>query len=637
MENIVENIIENTRIFEENAELIKSSAPDLDFEALKGMPAKNCAVETAKNGLPTLTYDTGEGFIRLHSAYDPHREAELIAEDIIQGLNYNAMILLYGIGLGYRLNSVLDRVNEGYDIVVIEPDPEIFACMLKHVAINKNISKSRFVFLVGMDDAGLSKNLSNLVNMGNIYNIQPFSSRAYGRIFERESESVRRLFLKEIEESVIRRNTMVGLSDIWFENQMKNVKYLYGAHDAKVFKGALKGRPAVLVASGPSLNKNVSLLKEIQGRVFICCAYTSLRVLERAGVSADMMFAIDGRQIVYPHDERPFDEPLFTALSANTELLRAHTGRKIFSNASTEVVYQLIFGETGEISGSLAGGESVAHHMINFLRYAGASRVIFLGLDLALSDDKNHADGTYYDGRNRRADDIALGTEMLVDDNFGGKIPTTNVLSMFLTGVNKLIEQAASDPDPDSETYFVNATEGGAKIQGAEFITFREAIDKYCRGADTSLGPLLDGIYGHEHLFARGRLENTAEMLENTLRGLRDVMPVLEDACECAGKFERMYRYDDQPDAREVDGFLRRLGVFDGKISAAGQELKILSLIFQNTMDQLCVSRRHDEGEGPFAAKQTRLLYEGLKKSCLRAIPLVEETLNELEGLKNAH
>ena len=51
-------------------------------------------------------------------------------------------------------------------------------------------------------------------------------------------------------------------------------------HDLKV----TNVEDAVVVASGPSLNKNVHVLNEIQDAVFIVAALQSLSVLHDAGV-----------------------------------------------------------------------------------------------------------------------------------------------------------------------------------------------------------------------------------------------------------------------------------------------------------------------------------------------------------------
>ena len=50
---------------------------------------------------------------------------------------------------------------------------------------------------------------------------------------------------------------------------------------------------AVIVASGPSLNKNVGKLRDIQDKVFIVTALRSLPVLNAAGVSPDLVIQLD--------------------------------------------------------------------------------------------------------------------------------------------------------------------------------------------------------------------------------------------------------------------------------------------------------------------------------------------------------
>ena len=60
-------------------------------------------------------------------------------------------------------------------------------------------------------------------------------------------------------------------------------------HDLKV----ANVEDAVVVASGPSLNKNVHVLNEIQDAVFIVAALRSLSVLNDAGVIPDLVIQLD--------------------------------------------------------------------------------------------------------------------------------------------------------------------------------------------------------------------------------------------------------------------------------------------------------------------------------------------------------
>ena len=52
-------------------------------------------------------------------------------------------------------------------------------------------------------------------------------------------------------------------------------------------------KDAVVVAAGPSLDKNVDKLRKIQRNVFIVAALRSLPVLQAAGVEPDLVVQLD--------------------------------------------------------------------------------------------------------------------------------------------------------------------------------------------------------------------------------------------------------------------------------------------------------------------------------------------------------
>jgi hypothetical protein len=78
----------------------------------------------------------------------------------------------------------------------------------------------------------------------------------------------------------------------WATNVIKNLPSLSNA--CNLHQLSVDGvKDAVIVASGPSLDKNVSLLKEVQDNVFIVAALRSLPVLNAAGVTPDLVIQLD--------------------------------------------------------------------------------------------------------------------------------------------------------------------------------------------------------------------------------------------------------------------------------------------------------------------------------------------------------
>ena len=93
----------------------------------------------------------------------------------------------------------------------------------------------------------------------------------------------------------------------WATNVLKNLPIVEKAKN--IHELSVKGvEDAVIVASGPSLNKNVNQLREIQDKVFIVTALRSLPVLQKAGVEPDLVIQLDAE-----------DDEVAKQLSPNTQ------------------------------------------------------------------------------------------------------------------------------------------------------------------------------------------------------------------------------------------------------------------------------------------------------------------------------
>ena len=87
-------------------------------------PEKFWLLERAKNGMISAS----EGGVRLHSAYNPEREAQsaLNRDEVFS----KSKIVFYGFGLGYHVTEcaklLLQKAEKNIQLVLIEPDIEHF-------------------------------------------------------------------------------------------------------------------------------------------------------------------------------------------------------------------------------------------------------------------------------------------------------------------------------------------------------------------------------------------------------------------------------------------------------------------------------------------------------------------------------
>ena len=119
-------------------------------------------------------------------------------------------------------------------------------------------------------------------------------------------------------------------------------------------------------------------------------------------------------------------------------------------------------------------GGSVATNAFSLLYKIGLKTIILVGQDLALTGNKTHADGTFEE----KMPEIDTKNNEWVEGNYEEKVPTRTDLQVFLNWYESTIRLYKGYV---KDLRVINATEGGAKIEGTEVMTLKDAIEENCR------------------------------------------------------------------------------------------------------------------------------------------------------------
>ena len=79
----------------------------------------------------------------------------------------------------------------------------------------------------------------------------------------------------------------------YLANTLINVPTICSESDAARLSGLFKGRPAIVVAAGPSLDRNLTLLERHRDRVVLIAVDTAVRPLLSAGLEPDLIVSVD--------------------------------------------------------------------------------------------------------------------------------------------------------------------------------------------------------------------------------------------------------------------------------------------------------------------------------------------------------
>ena len=229
----------------------------------------------------------------------------------------------------------------------------------------------------------------------------------------------------------------------------------------------------IVVAAGPSLNKNIQELKKAKGKAFIIAVDTALKPLLREGIVPDMFFIVDALKPMNLVEMRGVEQiPMATTLNATPEILDFHQGKKFFFDESYQFA-EKIMKKSGLPWGNVCSGGSVATNAFSLLYKIGLKTIILVGQDLALTGNKTHADGTFEE----KMHEVDTKDCQWIEGNYEEKVPTRTDFYVFLewykTNIRLYKEHVAG-------FRVINATEGGAKIEGTELMTLKDAIEQTC-------------------------------------------------------------------------------------------------------------------------------------------------------------
>jgi hypothetical protein len=279
-------------------------------------------------------------------------------------------------------------------------------------------------------------------------------------------------------------------------NCMMNLPYYAFSPGIARYKDAYAGCPAIIVSAGPSLHRNVEVLRRAQGRAVIIAVSTIFKPLLRRSIKPDFAVVLDYHPIskkYFEAAEGDEDVVLVADPKASYDAVEAHRGPKaVIHNDALHA----IIGSPAWHKGAIAAGTTVAHSAFYFAEYIGADPIIFVGQDLAHPDGITHFPGTavhdvwaaeanrFQSLEQKEWETILRMRHNLkkIKDVHGNDIYTDNQMFAYL--------QQFEMNFFNSKAKVIDATEGGAAKRYTTAMTLAEAIERY--GKDT-LPPRPDG------------------------------------------------------------------------------------------------------------------------------------------------
>lgn len=412
-------------------------------------------------------------------------------------------------------------------LLVYEPDKYLWGEVLLNIDFSDVLADPMVNIVVGqIGKLYLKELMSHLVDYANYKYVQTMISTNYDKIYPAECEAVRELVYHAIEETLVDKNTMCKYNENFTYNRSFNFYdslWQYNAGDIKELFADIDFDkvPAILVAAGPSLDKNVEELKRAKGKAFIIAVDSAIRTLVRHDIMPDMTATIDPKKWVgyFFEDETILHTPVLMCFDANRHIALNHVGKRFYFYIEFPFINK-IWDRYKKSYAKIETAGSVANDTFSFIRMIGFKNIIMIGQDLAYTEDKVHSEETY--GKHISNSVETKKEVYVIKDIYGNDVKTDYAMDIYRRWFeNQIILH--------KELEVIDATEGGARIEGTEIMSLREAIDTKCKS-----GKIIDfteKINQAQQVYTKEEREEIQEYLKKVTEDMKgDIPKKLEEA-----------------------------------------------------------------------------------------------------------
>ncbi|ONI37591.1 hypothetical protein AN639_09600 [Candidatus Epulonipiscium fishelsonii] len=418
-------------------------------------------IEKAKNGIDytmKLYNEYTEKYVL--SKYEPRQKAFKNLE--LNKFNKDTLWIIMGYSLGYGIKKILDYIGEFRNkLIIIEPNEELLNYQMEF----EQIDPDKITVFSGMDFDKLTTIFSRNNHQIALRKYCLITDKVYSYFYEKYFKQVNFIFenVRLHEELTYKFFEIRTMEEI--EHTISNYNFItnsYSLNDLKQYKNI----PAVIVSAGPSLSKNINQLKDFNGLIFVISR--TLNAIYNNNIEPDFIFHADSNNVSFDllKEDACLDYPMICTYHSNYDLMERHKNIKYFVTTLRPMCKALGV-ELNELSYSI----SVSSLAISVATYLKCSPIILMGQDLAFTNNEFHDKEAQDEQETQtfKMPDDFIWTKAF-DEKF--EIKSNN---MYLR-IKDVIEKFIST---HTNIEFINATEGGAYIEGCSHMSLKSVIEKY--------------------------------------------------------------------------------------------------------------------------------------------------------------
>lgn len=372
---------------DKNLDCIQKYNPQLK-EALLNLPYLTNEINLIETSLkePNLSYNQ----IPLHSQDGAESEAKKLFSEIQN--TPSSRHIIFGIGLGHLFKECCE--NSKGIVFLYEPNLEILRVTLELVDFSQELSQNNVFVVSELED------FKGLYNLHYTYkaNFSILTLSSYKNILYSDKIQDITYRIQVIAYSCpqsIRNCIQQGL--IPLKTVLKNIPYTLKATPLYALKDIYKGKTALVVSAGPTLDLNIEIIKANRDKVIIFCVGTAAKALINNGITPDFINIIENSDCS--------GQLMDLDLSQTNLITEPYTHNSVYLlKAKQNLIFPSFRAQVNNYWADLTNIDISNYHIEGTVSYAalssakmlGFSKIILVGQDLAYLNNQCYSSNSAY-------------------------------------------------------------------------------------------------------------------------------------------------------------------------------------------------------------------------------------------------
>ncbi|HEF1673045.1 TPA: motility associated factor glycosyltransferase family protein [Campylobacter jejuni] len=401
-------------------------------------------------------------------------ELNFFYQGILEKTPRYPFICIYGIGNALLIKNLAKHYKH---LFVFESEIELFILALSTIDLSEELKVYKVVLFdcVAKDleiQIAMIFDQQSILEYLSLYEMF-ISSHYYLKYYETSILFVNELCIKSASVAIRNADITCFLPLLTYGQFLQNIPSML---ESIPFQRILSERKnkfdnTIVVSAGPSLAKQLPLLKAYQDKAVIFCADGALSILEKEGIIPDYVTNLDCRDLAvkfFQNKENLKQSIIALECATHPNVVHSLKAENCMIVLRNKALYQRFnLNDFGYID----TGTHVSHFSYTLALALGFKNIIMIGQDLAFDKEGNsHSKGFSY------------------GEQFSGEKTVPTLKTQAYAGKGEVLTHVAWNDYRikleylfacnDQKAKFYNATEGGARINFTEELSFKECCEK---------------------------------------------------------------------------------------------------------------------------------------------------------------